>query len=39
MIAARPQSDFLLPESYRASMAAHVAGESAGGFVLALAGK
>ncbi len=37
MIAARPSSDFLLPESYRGSMAAHVASESAGGFVLALA--
>jgi len=39
MIAARPEADFLLPESYRGSMAAHVAGESAGGFVLALAAR
>jgi hypothetical protein len=38
LIATHPGTDFLLPESYRASMPGHTPGESAGGFFLALAG-
>lgn len=38
LIAAHPATDFLLPESYRGLLPGHTPGESAGGFVLALAG-
>jgi hypothetical protein len=38
LIATHPGTDFLLPESYRGSTAAHAPSESAGGFFLALAG-
>ena len=37
LIAANPWADFLLPESYRATISAHTAGAAAGGFFLALA--
>jgi 4-amino-4-deoxy-L-arabinose transferase-like glycosyltransferase len=37
LIATHANLDFLLPESYRGSILAHTPGESAGGFVLALA--
>jgi hypothetical protein len=37
LIATHPDTDFLLPESYRGSMPAHTPGESAGGFVLGFA--
>jgi 4-amino-4-deoxy-L-arabinose transferase-like glycosyltransferase len=37
LIATHPDTDFLLPESYRGIIAGHAPGESAGGFVLALA--
>jgi hypothetical protein len=38
LIAAHPETDFLLPEAYRGSVAGHAAGESAGGFFFALSG-
>jgi 4-amino-4-deoxy-L-arabinose transferase-like glycosyltransferase len=38
LIAAHPDTDFLLPENYRGLLTAHTPGESAGGFFLALAG-
>jgi hypothetical protein len=37
MIAAHPESDFLLPESYRGAAGGHTPGNSAGGFFVALA--
>jgi 4-amino-4-deoxy-L-arabinose transferase-like glycosyltransferase len=37
LIAAHPDTDFLLPESYRGTTAGHTQGESGGGFVFGLA--